>query len=257
MLREESLPSYPMNPPAIFAMLPTFNEAENIKTLIPEILALGSNYQVVVVDDDSPDGTWRVVGGMAARDSRVHLVHRTRERGRGSAGVAGLVKALELGADVVVEMDADYSHHPRFIPALVGAVLGPDGADVAIGSRLIKGGGEAGRSIVRTLITLAANLYIRLVLRLPVRDCTSGFRAFRREGLERLGLERMQSNGPAIVQEILLACRREGLRMVEVPILFEARRAGRSTFNWRIMLAGFRAVLIFRLREARERRRRR
>lgn len=237
-----------MSSPVIFAMLPTYNESENVKTLIPEILAIGPEYRVVVVDDNSPDGTWRLVGEMAARDPRVHLVHRTAEKGRGSAGIAGLLKAVELGADLVIEMDADYSHHPRHIPDLVAAAQGPDGADVVIGSRLVPGGGEWGRSGARTLITRLANFYIRSVLGLRVHDCTTGYRVFRRGVLERIGLERMESNGPAIVQEILLACRREGFRMVEVPIMFEERRAGQSTFNARIMLQGLWAVLRFRFR---------
>ena len=213
-----------------------------------EILALGPQYEVLVVDDNSPDGTWRIVGEMAEREPRVHLLRRLAERGRGSAGVAGLREAAGQGADLVVEMDADFSHHPRFIPALVQAA---QDADVVVGSRLVEGGGEAGRSFLRTLITRFANLYIRLVLRLPVRDCTSGFRVFRREALMKMGLEKMTSNGPAIVQEIFLGARRAGARFVEVPILFEERRAGQSTFNCRVLLAGFLAVLKFRFQRPR------
>jgi dolichol-phosphate mannosyltransferase len=229
----------------IWAMLPTYNESGNIKPLIADLLALGPEYEVVVVDDNSPDGTWRIVGELAQGNPRVHLVHRKNEKGRGSAGVAGLLEAAKQGADLVVEMDADYSHHPRFIPAMVEAAKD---ADVVIGSRLVKGGGETGRNFIRTVITYAANFYIRLVLRLPIRDCTSGFRVFRREALEKMGLERMTSNGPAIVQEILLGARRAGCRFAEVPILFEERRAGESTFNAKIMLAGLWSVLKFRFR---------
>ncbi|MCX7013589.1 MAG: polyprenol monophosphomannose synthase [Candidatus Sumerlaeota bacterium] len=232
----------------VMAMLPTYNEAENIRPLLTEILALGPEYEALVVDDHSPDGTWKIVEEMAQADPRVHLVHRTAERGRGSAGVAGLLEAARLGADLVVEMDADFSHHPRHIPDLVKA---EERADVVVGSRLVKGGGERGRSLARRFITRFANLYIRLVLWLPVRDCTSGFRVFRRSALMAMGLERMTSNGPAIVQEILLGARRAGCRFAEVPILFEERRAGRSTFNAKIMLAGLLAVLAFRFRRPR------
>jgi dolichol-phosphate mannosyltransferase len=232
----------------IFAMLPTYNEAENIKSLMPEILDLGENYHVLVVDDNSPDGTWKIVENTAQNNDRVHLFHRKNEKGRGSAGIAGLAKCIELGADIVIEMDADYSHHPRYIPDLVKAVQSEAGADIAIGSRLIQGGGESGRSPFRKLVTHLANFYIRLVLGLSVKDCTSGFRAFRQNVLQTINLTAMESNGPAIVQEILLACKRKGFTFKEVPIHFEERRAGKSTFNTLIMLQGFYSVLKFRFR---------
>ncbi len=231
----------------VIAMLPTYNEADNVADLVAAILALGADYAVVVVDDDSPDGTWRVVEALAVEYAgRVHLVRRTDERGRGSAGVRGFAEAVGLGADYVVEMDADWSHHPRFITAMVDRAR--DGADVVIGSRLVRGGGETGRSPVRRWITLAANSYIRTVLGLRVRDCTSGFRVFRRSILEAIELSRLDSNGPAIVQEVLMACKARGARFAEEAILFEERRAGESTFNARIMLTGLWSVVRFRLR---------
>lgn len=232
----------------LMAMLPTYNEAQNIGQLIDDLLAIAPEMEVVVVDDDSPDGTWRIVEQKQAQaPGRVHLIHRRGERGRGTAGVAGLKFAVEQNADFIIEMDADYSHQPRFIPAMLNAA---QTADVVIGSRLVKGGGERGRSIIRRWITLLANLYIRLVLGLPIRDCTSGYRVFRREALEKVNLGRMTCTGPAIVQEILLACHRQGLRLKEVPIIFEERRAGKSTFNWRIMLQSLLAVLKLRLKRA-------
>lgn len=231
----------------IIAMLPTYNEAENIGPLIDDLLAISPEMEVVVVDDDSPDGTWRIVEQkQKTYPGHVHLLRRRGERGRGSAGVAGFKLALQLNADLIIEMDADYSHHPRFIPSLIEA---SKEADVVIGSRLIKGGGERGRSVFRRLTTLLANIYIRLLLGLPVKDCTSGFRVFRREALERINLDKMTSKGPAIVQEILIACHSRGMKIKEVPILFEERRAGTPTFNWRILLAGIIAVIKFRLRK--------
>ncbi|MCX8036378.1 MAG: polyprenol monophosphomannose synthase [Candidatus Sumerlaeia bacterium] len=233
-----------MEQPAIpvMAMLPTWNEAGNIPSLIEALLALDGMH-VVVVDDDSPDGTWRIVAEIAERDRRVHLVHRRGVRGRGSAGVAGFRYALDAGAALIVEMDADWSHHPRHIPAMLEAARH---ADVVIGSRLVPGGGESGRSAVRMAITRLANLYIRLVLGVSVRDCTSGFRVFRREALERINLAAMRSNGPAIVQEVLVACRRAGCTFAEVPIHFEQRRAGKSTLTWKILVNGLFSVLRFR-----------
>lgn len=251
--------------PRVWAMLPTYNESGNIESLIRALLETRDDLGVVVVDDNSPDGTWKIVQSLAAEfPGRVDLLLRTRERGRGSAGVAGFKRALELGAAFVIEMDADWSHHPRHVPELLAAAMGEgDGgsggaatcdsgnamADVVIGSRLVPGGGEAGRPFIRTLITHAANLYIRLMLGLRVRDCTTGYRVFSRRMLEGIAWERMESNGPAIVQEMLLACRALGGRMVEVPIRFEQRRAGQSTFNTKIMLAGLGAVLKFRFRK--------
>jgi dolichol-phosphate mannosyltransferase len=230
----------------IIAMLPTYNEADNIALLIDDLLAISPDMEVLVVDDDSPDGTWRIVEDKQEQyPGRVHLIHRTTERGRGSAGAAGFKGAMAEGADLIIEMDADYSHHPRFIPSLLEAAKD---ADVVVGSRLVKGGGETGRSSGRKIITQLANSYIRVILGLPVKDATSGYRVFRRRAFEAINLDAMESNGPAIVQEVLLACHRKGMKIVEVPILFEERRAGTSTFNTKIMLAGLIAVIKLRFR---------
>lgn len=219
----------------IVVTLPTYNESLNILPLIDSLLSVSRSLEVLVIDDNSPDGTWRLVGDLAKVNPRVHLLHRTTERGRGTAGIAGFRQALAMGADLVVEMDADWSHHPRFLPALL---RGTRKADVVIGSRLVRGGGETGRSAVRTAITHLANGYIRLMHGLPISDCTSGYRVFRRRVLERIDWDKVHSQGPAIVQEVLVAARAMRARMKEVPILFEERRAGKSTFNSKIMLAG-------------------
>ncbi|CAN5169114.1 polyprenol monophosphomannose synthase [soil metagenome] len=231
----------------IVATLPTFNESANIIPLIKALLKVSRVMEVLVIDDNSPDGTWKLVRSMAEENPRVHLLHRTTERGRGTAGVAGFRKALEMGADLIVEMDADWSHNPRFIrPMLVASRR----ADVVIGSRLVPGGGETGRHGIRTLITHLANSYIRLILGLPVRDCTSGFRVFRRCVLERIDWNRVESRGPAIVQEVLMAAKAMGARFKELPILFEERRAGKSSFTTKILLAGLAAQFRLRLRPA-------
>lgn len=226
----------------IIATLPTYNESLNVAPLTQEILALGPDYEVLVIDDNSPDGTWKLVQEMSAANPRVHLLHRVTEKGRGTAGLAGFRWARDAGADVVVEMDADYSHHPRFIPSLVKPVL-EGKADVVVGSRLVKGGGEVGRPLSRRLITLAANSYIRVLLRLPVRDTTSGFRVFSRRAVETLPWQTMSARGPEIVQEVLLEARKAGLKFAESPILFEERRAGQSTFNARIAVRSLLYVL--------------
>jgi dolichol-phosphate mannosyltransferase len=238
-----------LNLPAILATLPTYNEAGNIAALIEDILALGPDYHVLVIDDNSPDGTWRIVGELAQSNPRVHLLHRTTERGRGTAGLAGFVWARDHQKPggptpyaAVVEMDADFSHHPRFIPSLVEPVLNGS-ADVVVGSRLVHGGGETGRSPIRKIITLAANAYIRILLRLPIRDCTSGFRVFSPAAINILPFDTMSVTGPEIVQEVLIHARRLNLRVTELPILFEERRHGTSTLNSRIMLRSLFFVL--------------
>lgn len=229
----------------IIATVPTWNESENIVPLTRELLAIGPEYEVLVIDDDSPDGTWRLVGEMATSDPRVHLLHRKGERGRGSAGIAGFVRARDMGADAVVEMDADFSHQPRFIPSLVEPVR-EGSADVVVGSRLIAGGGEQGRHAARRFITLGANFYIRTLLGFPVRDATSGFRVFGRKALEAIPWERVGARGPEIVQEVLVEAMNAGLRIAERPILFEERRAGKSSFNPRIMVRSLAYMLKLR-----------
>jgi dolichol-phosphate mannosyltransferase len=219
----------------IVAVLPTWNESENVLPLIDALLAVSRHLEVLVVDDNSPDGTWKLVADRARHNPRVHLLHRTSERGRGSAGIAGFRRAVDMGADLVVEMDADWSHHPRFLRRLLRASRS---ADVVIGSRLVSGGTERGRHPLRTFITHGANLYLRTLLRLPVRDCTSGYRVFRRRTLVRFDWDRLRSKGPSIVQEMLVTARAAGARFAEVPIVFEERRAGKSSFNSKILLAG-------------------
>ncbi len=225
-------------------MIPTYNEAENIVPLIGDILMLGEEFEALVVDDNSPDGTWRLVKEMAQKNPRVHLLHRVQNKGRGLAGIAGFREAVALGADWVIEMDADFSHHPRFIPALVEASRN---ADLVIGSRLVAGGGEVGRSPARKLITGFASAFIRITLGLPIKDPTSGFRVFSRALLESLPWDAMRATGPEVVQEVLVAAHARGFKMVEVPILFEERRAGVSTFNAKIMIRSFLAIWRLRL----------
>ncbi len=221
--------------------LPTYNEAGNIRPLMDELLALDPAVEVLVVDDNSPDGTWELVTEKATQDERVHLIHRTEERGRGTAGLAAFRYARDNGYEAAVEMDADYSHHPRFIPSLLQPLKDGE-ADIVIGSRLVAGGGESGRHPARRIITLTANAYIRVMLRLPVKDCTTGFRTFNRHALEVIPWEKLDARGPEIVQEVLIEARRSDLRMVERPILFEERRAGESTFNSGVMVRSFKYV---------------
>ena len=227
--------------------MPTYNESLNVLPLSRELLALGPQFEVLVIDDDSPDGTWKLVGEAARSEPRLHLLHRTTERGRGSAGRDGFVKALEMGADAVIEMDADFSHQPKFVPALL-ARLDEPGREVGLvlGSRTISGGSDAERSMLRRWITALANTYIRIVLGVPVKDCNSGFRCWRRSTLEKIRVGEAFSRGPAIVQELLFKTARAKIAVAEVPIDFIERKLGESTLTFRILIKGYTTVLQLR-----------
>lgn len=224
--------------------VPTFNESLNVDRLLDELLGLDPPVEVLVADDDSPDGTWVRVASRAKRDARVHLLHRKTDRGRGRAGRAAFLRALEMGADAVVEMDADLSHPPRYVPAMVAKL--EEGSDLVLGSRAVAGGRDVGRPLARRLITRLANAYIRVVLGLSVRDCNSGFRAWRAEALRAVRVAETVSPGPAIVQELLFKARLARLRIVEVPIEFVERERGESTLTFRKLMQGY--VMVLRLR---------
>jgi dolichol-phosphate mannosyltransferase len=241
----------PTVPRRVICTVPTYNEAENIVDLARELLALGPAFEVLVIDDDSPDGTARLVAEAARSEPRLHLLHRTADRGRGAAGRAGFVRALELGADVVVEMDADFSHQPRFVPDMLrrlGEQAPRAGAPVGLvlGSRGVRGGSDADRGAVRRVITLLANAYIRVLLGLAVRDCNSGFRCWKASTLRAIRVEDTFSKGPAIVQELLFKTARAKIGIAEVPIDFVDRVRGTSTLSMRTLMQGYTTVLKLR-----------
>jgi dolichol-phosphate mannosyltransferase len=207
------------------AVLPTYNEAQNIGPLITEILNIDDKIEVLVVDDDSPDGTAQEVKRIIEKRKRVHILHRRAERGRGLAGIAGFKYAVKKGYDYIIEMDADFSHPPEYIPVLLKNIKRHD---VVIGSRFTNGAVTERKSVVRNLISRAANLYIRLVLGVSTRDCTSGFRCFRKEVLEAIGLDKISSKGPAVVEEVLYNCHKHGFDISEVPIVFRNRKKGKT-----------------------------
>ncbi len=228
----------------VLMLVPTYNESENILGMIERILAQSPNWGVLVVDDHSPDRTWALVEEFQKkRPAHVYLLHRYVDRGRGRSGIDGYKKALEMGVPVIGEMDADGSHAPEDLPAMVERLPGHDGV---IGSRLVPGGREEGRPFSRTLITRLANLYIRLVLGMPLKDITSGYRIFRREILEQVPWDHLVSQGPSVLQEILYIVFRKGGRLAEVPITFRDRVLGVSTLNSRILRDSLGKILRFR-----------
>jgi dolichol-phosphate mannosyltransferase len=212
-------------------VLPTYNEAENLRKITEAILRVAPEMTVVIVDDESPDGTGRLADELARASGRVRVIHRRTKRGRGYAGAEGFRYCVAEGFDPIFEMDADLSHDPFYLPEFLAASRE---WEVVIGSRSVPGGGARARGLGRRLVTAGAAFYLRTMLGLKgVRDPTSGYRCFRRSVLESIHLETLTSPGPGIVTEILYRCR--GFRIKEIPILFQDREKGRSKFNLRAM----------------------
>jgi dolichol-phosphate mannosyltransferase len=212
----------------LLVSLATYNERDNIVPLVVEIFRTVPTAEVLVIDDNSPDGTGKVVDEMAAHDPRVHVLHRPGKLGLGTALVAAMRYAMEHHYDLLLNMDADFSHHPRYLPALLA---GMDRHDVMIGSRYVPGGGTANWPLSRRLISRSVNTLVRLLMRLPARDCSGAFRCYRVAKLEGAHLERMLSRGYSFQQEVLFRCYRAGCRLGEIPIVFEDRRFGVSKVN--------------------------
>ena len=210
----------------VIVMVPTYNEAENIEMLIRGLRA--QNVEVLVVDDRSPDGTWQIVEKLSKDDSKIHMVVRDEKKGRGFAGREGFVRALEMGADIIVEMDADFSHRPADLPRLLEGIKQ---YDVVLGSRLIAGGKDVERGWLRKLITKASCAYARIILGLKVRDVNSGYRAFTQDAMEKIDPYRLRSAGPAIVHESLYYAHKANLKIGEVPITFVERARGKSNLS--------------------------
>ncbi len=224
-------------------VIPTYNERENIAELIQRILEM-SRFRVLVVDDNSPDGTASIVADIAADEPRVGLLLRPEKRGLGSAYVAGFRRALAEGAAYICEMDADFSHDPAYLPQLLAAA--ETRYDLALGSRYVPGGGTSDWGIVRQMISRGGNLYARAILGLPVMDATGGFRCYRRRVLETINLDDIQSNGYAFQIELVYRTMRAGFRIGELPIIFPDRRVGRSKMSKRIVLEAL--INVWRLR---------
>ena len=231
--------------PRVMVMIPTFNERGNVAALVEEISGLGiPGLEILIVDDESPDGTADFVAELARTRPALSLLRRPPPAGRGLAGRDGYLRALERGATYVIEMDGDLSHSPRYIPALLDAM---SGCDLALGSRLAPGGGDRDRPLYRRLLTVFGNGYARLLLGLNVADANSGYRCFSRAALEAIEPATLQSPGPAIVHETLYRAARAGLRVREVPIEFVDRKTGSSKLGVRLVLAGWLAILKLRL----------
>jgi dolichol-phosphate mannosyltransferase len=233
----------------VWLILPTYNEAENIERIVaaalPQLASTGLEHHVLVVDDGSPDGTGEIADRLAARHPEVEVLHRTSKDGIGPAYLAGFACALEGGADLVMEMDSDFSHDPADIPRLVAAATD---ADLVLGSRYVEGGGVTDWGLIRRLVSRGGSLYAQLLLGVPVRDLTGGFKCFRRRVLERLDLSDVGTDGYGFQIEVTYRTLRAGLRVREVPIQFRDRRVGASKMSWRIALEAFWKVPLLRWR---------
>lgn len=226
----------------ILVVIPTYNEAENIGAVIPRVLGACPQTDILVVDDNSPDGTRKVVESISQENPRVRLLCRENKGGLGTAYVAGFRFAIENGYDYVVEMDADLSHEPGEIPRFYKALS--DHADVAIGSRYAFGVSVLNWPMKRLLLSYGGNIFARVVTGVPVNDMTSGFKAFRVDVLKAVNLNSIRSNGYAFQVEMNVRAYRKGFRLVEVPIVFTERRVGTSKMSKKIVFEGVKIVLI-------------
>jgi len=216
----------------IFVVIPTYNERANIEKLITEVLAQDIRIRVLIIDDNSPDGTGEIVSNLTSGSDRIFLLRRTGKLGLGSAYREGFRIALEKGAHIVIQMDADFSHDPKCIPAMIKGI---DEQDLIIGSRYMTGVSVVNWPIRRLLLSYSANVYTRIVTGLRMTDCTSGFKCFRGEVLKEIDLNKIRSDGYSFQIEMNYRCMEKGFRIGEIPIIFIDRHAGTSKMSKRIV----------------------
>ncbi len=232
---------------SIAVVIPTYNEKDNIVPLVQELIKLPLHLKILVVDDNSPDKTGIIAKEAFPDNPSVSVFIREGKRGRGLAGIFGFRKALETGAEAIIEMDGDFSHHPRFIPAMLEKL---EDSDAVIGSRYINGGADVNRGLLRRTISNCARLYIKLVLGINVADPTSGFRAFKSEIMSRI-VDSLSAEDPFIVTEVLFCLKKEKARITEVPIEFYERKAGVSKLGGKTLIKYLGKVLRLRMNNGR------
>ncbi|GCE31145.1 hypothetical protein KDA_66290 [Dictyobacter alpinus] len=226
-------------------IIPTYNEAENLPSLLSGIFSYVPHTDVLIVDDNSPDGTGRLVEEMRRQNPHIHILHRPGKLGLGTAYIAGFKYAIIHKYDAIFEMDADFSHDPQHLPAFISAIAE---ADLVIGSRYIPGGSTPNWSFPRRLISGGGNIFARRILNIPVQDCTGGFRCYRRQTLEAINLDAVQSRGYAFQIEMTYRVLHHGLKVYETPITFVDRRLGQSKMSRTIMVEAFTYVIRTRMK---------
>lgn len=222
-----------MNP---YIVIPTYNEAANLVQLVDQILELHPYFNIIIVDDNSPDGTGAIADDLSRKDSRVHVIHRPHKAGLGTAYIAGFKEALAKGADLIFEMDADFSHDPKYIKDFLEA---SKKADLVVGSRYINGVRVEGWRFRRLLLSKFANMYVSYVMVRPVWDFTAGFRCYRRTVLESMDLEKIRSDGYAFQIEMTYLTFKNGFKVFEVPIIFREREHGYSKISRKVVWEAF------------------
>lgn len=229
---------------SVLIVTPTYNERDNLGRFVSAVHEVLPDAHVLVVDDNSPDGTGKIADRLAGRDERVRVLHRSGKLGIGSAYIEGFRHGLRDGYDVLVQMDTDLSHDPRYLPDFLAAI--ERGADLVLGSRNVPGGGVEGWGPGRHILSKGGSLYSRSILGLPIRDLTSGFKAWRRDVLEAIDLDALRSEGYSFQIEMTWRAVRRGFAVREVPIVFVDRRAGESKMSRKIFLEA--VVMVWKLR---------
>ncbi len=230
-------------------IIPTYNEIDNLPPLVKEIFSYAPETDILIVDDNSPDGTGELADELQHQHAQVRVLHRSAKLGLGTAYIAGFKYAIEHGYDAAFEMDADFSHDPRYLPDFLKAI---EHADLVIGSRYIPGGDTPNWTMLRRLISGGGNIFARFMLGIPVHDCTAGYRCYRRRVLENIDLDTIQSQGYAFQIELAYRVMKHGFKIVETPIVFMDRRVGKSKMSRKIVIEGFTYVLKARLRKQSE-----
>lgn len=244
-----------VRPMRVIMVVPTYQEADNIAWILQRLRTARPDVDVLVVDDNSPDGTGRIADDLAAADPQVHVLHRVNKGGLGAAYRHGFAHALEAGYDVIGEMDADGSHQPEQLHRLLDAIEGTDGgpaADLVIGSRWVPGGTVVNWPRRREALSRGGNLYVRVLLGISVKDATAGFRLFRRDALEKLELESVRSTGYVFQTDMVVRALRAALTVREVPIEFVERVRGDSKMSGKVAVESLRRITAWGLRERRE-----
>lgn len=236
----------PKSSSAALVLLPTYNEIDNLRRVMTRIRTSVPDADVLVLDDDSPDGTGKLADELAAQDSAIHVLHRTSKEGLGAAYLAGFGWGLERGYDLLIEIDADGSHPAELLPAMLAQAA--DGADLVIGSRYVPGGAVVNWPLHRQLLSRVGNQYVRVLLGMPVRDATAGFRVYRADALQQLALDTVQSHGYCFQTDLTWRAARAGMDIREVPITFTEREFGDSKMSGDVVRESMRSITGWGLR---------